>query len=250
MRPRLSLETLESRLAPAAVGSLSFDGQSLVVNLAPVAVVNPGAPPNTTGSVALTPATSNSITGFTATIGNLTAGNLSDSYYLPNAAQGATLNVALVGLGTMTLSVRDQYGNILAQQTGQGVLGLTVTNLPTSGGVSVVVISDSSTPYFLTTSLTFPSSIPTTPPTTPSTSTPLYNPALAFPLLDPYGVADTESSLPSIPIDTIDPSWVPYGQFGLYDPIGTPINPWMPPPGFYTPSGLPLNTTPTNPTSP
>ena len=252
MRPRISLETLESRLAPAAVGTLYLDGQGLIVNLAPVAVAGPNTPAGSLGTVALAPASAAPATGVTATLGSLTAGNLTDSYYLANAAQGATLNVALAGSGPMTVSVQDQFGNVLAQQSGQAVIGLTVTNLPSSGGVTVIVTAASPTFYFLTTSLSIPSSVPTSPPVTPPTSTPTpsFNPALAFPLLDPYGVGDTPPALPSIPVETISPFWVPFGDFGLYDPIGRPIEPWSPPAGFTSPSGLPFNPTPPAPPPP
>jgi hypothetical protein len=252
MPARISLETLESRLAPAALGSLSFDGQHLIVNLAPIAVAGPNAPAGSIGTVALAPATAGATTGLTATIGSLTAGNLTDSYYLANAVHGATLNVALAGTGPMSVSVQDQFGNVLAQQSGQAVLGLTVTNLPASGGVTVIVSAASPTTYFLTTSLSIPSSVPTSPPVSPptTTTTPSFNPALAFPLLDPYGVGDTPPALPPIPVETISPFWVPFGDFGLYNPMGTPIDPWSPPAGFTSPSGLPFNPTPPPPSTP
>lgn len=212
MRSRLSLETLESRITPTALGTLSFDAVHHAVTYTTL--------PSHTGTVALQPPSAVSATGLIATAGSLTTGNLTDSYSIANAAQGSTLTVAIDGDQAMGLSVVDQYGHVLAQQTGSGALSLTLTNLPASGGVMVLVTGSAPTHYLLTSLLTG-ASASSTPPPAPVTASGTLS-SLGPQIIDPNGVLD-----PS-PVDEIVWEWVSIGNIRLYDPVGRPVDIWSP----------------------
>jgi hypothetical protein len=241
MRRRLSLETLESRLAPASLGTLSFDSQSLTVNFAPVTATTTTTPsaPLPAGTIALPAASANSPVSFNATVGEFTTANGSDSYYLANAVQGSTLNLALGGNGQIGLAVYAQNGTLLAQQSGTGAIGLTLTNLPATGGVTVVVTAAQPTGYLLSTLLSTQSA--TSPPATSGTTTvssPLLNGGLGPQLIDPNHVGTSGTINPN-PLDTTSQDWVFIGNMRLYDPVGRAAPVWSPPTGFTSPSGLP-----------
>ena len=212
MRRRLSLESLESRITPTALGTLSFDAVHYAVTYT--------ALPSQTGPVTLQPPSAVSATGLIATAGSLTTG-MTDSYFISNAALGSTLTVAIDGDQAMGLSVVDQYGHVLAQQTGSGALSLTLTNLPASGGVMVLVTGSAPTHYLLTSLLTG-ASASSTPPPAPVTASGTLS-SLGPQIIDPDGVLD-----PS-PVDEIMWEWVSIGNIQLYDPIGRPYDLWSPP---------------------
>lgn len=190
MRRRLLLEILESRVTPSTMGTPSPDvtppAAIPAVVVASPDVTNTSTPSDTTpsaGMVAAPAVSATSAPALTAVIGSLTAtNNDTATYSFPNATQGSSLTLNLGGSGQLTLSVLDSNGNVLSQQTGQGSVSLTVSNLPASGGVSVVVTATAPTDFTLNSALTPLPAAPTTlPPVTPPSS------GSGFSLYDPNG---------------------------------------------------------------
>jgi hypothetical protein len=253
MRRRLSLETLESRVTPAALGTLWFDTQHLAVSFAAVAPASPGSTPPPTGSghsatpsgtIVLPPVAAGSATGVFAVLGSLSGTDTADSYTIPNAVQGTSLTVSLGGTGQMSLTVLGQNGIVLATQTAQGTITLTVTNLPLTGGVTVVVTGASPTTYLLSTTLTASStssasSLGTTaPPAGSQPVAPVLSGGLGPQLIDPDGLADPQPVTP-VAIDPILWDWGPLGSIQLYDPTGRTISSWVPYPTVVAPPVAP-----------